>query len=167
MQNPMLRCAPRRRTTSVVRGAVAQAMEPSIPGTAAVSNQAAGAMGRQQPEAGEAEAAEAPDRGTERFFVTTGNAMVDQFEPWYFGVAFAFIFKYCTGMPDMPAFSRKGRYRRKDDAPRIEASLWVRVMARRVEGQLHRDGLFGSVSWNYLFRSAVNLSRTLYSYESP
>ena len=40
-------------------------------------------------------------------------------------------------------------------------------MARRVEGQLHRDGLFGVVSWNYLFRSAVNLSRTLYSYESP
>ena len=67
----------------------------------------------------------------------------------------------------MPAFSRKSRYRRKDDAPRIEPSLWVRVMARRVEGQLHRDGLFGFVSWNYLFRSAVNLSRTLYSYESP
>ena len=118
-------------------------------------------MGGQQPEAGEAEAAEAPDRGTERFFVTTGNAMVDQFEPWYFGVAFAFIFKYCTGMPDMPAFSRKIPYRRKGGDPRVEASLWIRVMARRVEGHLHRDGRFGFVSWNYLFRTAANLSRTL------
>ena len=67
----------------------------------------------------------------------------------------------------MPAFATKLRYRRQDSAPRIEAGLWVRVMARRVEGQLGRDGLFGFVSWNYLFRSAVNLRRTLYSYETP
>ena len=64
---------------------------------------AAASVGAQQPEGGQTEATEAPDTGPERFFVTTGNAMLDQFEPWYFGVAFAFIFKYCTGMPDMPA----------------------------------------------------------------
>ena len=39
----------------------------------------------------------------ERLAVSTGNTMIDEFEPWYFGVAFPFIFKYCTGMPDMPA----------------------------------------------------------------
>ncbi len=45
------------------------------------------------------------------FAVHTGNAMMDQFEPWYFGVAFAFLFKYCTGMPDLPSFSRKPRFK--------------------------------------------------------
>ena len=35
-------------------------------------------------------------------------------------------------------------------------------MGRRVEAQLSRDWHFGFVSWNYLFRSAVNLSRTFF-----
>ena len=92
--------------------------------------------------------------------------MVDQFQPWFFGVAFAFLFKFCTGMPDLPQFAEKERFRRAGDAPRIEAPLWVRAMARRVEAQVSRDWHFGFVTWNYLFRSAVNLSRNLYSYES-
>ena len=92
--------------------------------------------------------------------------MVRQFEPWYFGVAFAFLFKYCTGMPDMLEWSEKERYRRREDAPRVEPQLWVRIMSRRVEAQIARGWHFGFVSWNYLFRSAVNLSRTIYSYES-
>ena len=36
------------------------------------------------------------------YVVATGNQMMNQFVPWYFGVAFAFCFKYCIGMPDMP-----------------------------------------------------------------
>ena len=104
-------------------------------------------------------------RKVQRVACATGNAMIDQFEPWYFGVAFAFLFKYCTGMPDMPAFAKAPRYRRPPDAPRIEPSLWVRVMARRVEAQFSRDWSFGFVTWNYLFRSAVNLSRTIYAYD--
>ena len=90
--------------------------------------------------------------------------MLDQFKPWYFGVAFAFVFKYCTGMPDMPAFMKQPRYRRDEDAPYVEAPLWVRIMSRRVEAQVARDWSFGFVSWNYVFRSAVNLSRTWYAY---
>ena len=91
--------------------------------------------------------------------------MLDQFEPWYFGVAYAFLFKYCTGMPDMPDWSERARYRRAEDAPRVGTSLWVRVLSRRVEAQLSRDWSFGFASWNFLFRSTINLSRTLYSYE--
>ena len=91
--------------------------------------------------------------------------MLDQFQPWYFGVAYAFLFKYCTGMPDMPEWSTRPRYRRPDNAPRVPTSLWVRVMSRRVEAQLARDWNFGYASWNFLFRSTINLSRTLYSYE--
>ena len=98
-----------------------------------------------------------------RLVMTTGSALLDQFQPWYFGVAFAFIFKYCTGMPDMPAFVEKARYRRSDDAPRIEIGLWVRVMARRVESQLSRDWHFGFATWNYMFRTSINMSRTLYT----
>ena len=91
--------------------------------------------------------------------------MIDQFEPWYFGVAFPFIFKYCTGMPDMPAWTKAPRYRREKNAPRIEADAWVRVMSRRVEAQVNRDWTFGFVSWNYIFRSSINLFRTFFAYQ--
>ena len=93
--------------------------------------------------------------------------MLDQFQPWYFGVAFAFVFKYCTGMPDVLAFAEKQRHRRTADAPRIELAQWVRVMARRVEAQVSRDWLFGFATWNLLFRTTINFSRTIYSYEGP
>ena len=98
----------------------------------------------------------------EGYAVITGNAMVDQFQPWYFGVAFSFVFGYCTGMPDMHHFAETQRHRRQADAPRVEPPAWVRIMGRRVEAQLSRDWHCGFVAWNYLFRSAVNLSRTFF-----
>ena len=101
----------------------------------------------------------------QRITAITGNKLIDQFEPWYFGVAFAFLFKYCTGMPDLPAFAKRARHRRGPAAPRIELDKWMQVMARRCEGQLGRDWNFGFVSWNLYFRTAVNLSRTVYAYE--
>ena len=36
--------------------------------------------------------------------VVVGSEAVDQFAPWYFGVAFAYLFKYCTAMPDVPTW---------------------------------------------------------------
>ena len=82
----------------------------------------------------------------ERMEARTGNAMIDQFVPWYFSVAFSFIFTYQAGMPDMPAFAKHPRYRRSDTAPRIEAEDWVRVMSRRVEASVGRDWTFGFVT---------------------
>ena len=67
-------------------------------------------------------------------------------------------------MPDPPAFMRRPRHRRTDDAPRVEISDWVRIMARRCEASLQNDCSFGFVSWNYFFRSAVNMSRTACAY---
>ena len=32
--------------------------------------------------------------------VVSSNQPIDQFAPWYFGVAFAYLFQYCTAMPD-------------------------------------------------------------------
>ena len=42
------------------------------------------------------------DTTAHRFVMTSGTGMMPQFRPWHFGVAFAFLFKFCTGMPDMP-----------------------------------------------------------------
>ena len=39
--------------------------------------------------------------------VQSGNAMIDQFERFDFGVAFAFVFTYCTGMPHILSFLKK------------------------------------------------------------
>ena len=62
----------------------------------------------------------------------------------------------------MPAFTRRPRYRRTKDAPRIEIDLWVSAMSRRIEGSVSRDWNFGFLTWKYLFRSQVDLSRPLY-----
>ena len=101
----------------------------------------------------------------ERVEARTGNVMIDQFDPLYFSVAFSFIFTYQAGMPDMPAFAKHPRHRRDDSAPRIDTEEWVRIMSRRVEASVARDWTFGFVTWNYTFRSSVNLTRSLYAYE--
>ena len=69
-------------------------------------------------------------------------------------------------MPDMQAFMKRPRHRRSGDAPRMEAQLWVLVMSRRIEASVSRDWNFGFASHSYLFNSAMDLSRTLYAYES-
>ena len=101
----------------------------------------------------------------QRYIVTTGNEMQNQFKPWYFGIAFAFLFKYCTGMPDMPAWSKQPRHKRKADAPRVDLPLWVKLMTRRVEQHLKRDWMFGFTMGSVLFRSLLNQCKTIYSYE--
>ena len=101
----------------------------------------------------------------ERIGVKTGNHLIYQFEPAYFGTAHAFIFSYNFGFPDMPAFSKKGRGRRQEDAPRIETWEWVRAMSRRAEASVSGDYSFGFLTWNYLFRSSINLTQSLFAYE--
>ena len=100
-----------------------------------------------------------------RFVMSSGTEMQDQFRPWYFGVAFAFLFKFCTGMPDMPPWSKHPRHRRSADAPRVEFPLWVRLMTRRVEQHLKRDWLLGFTMSSVLFRASLNQCRNVYSYQ--
>ena len=85
-------------------------------------------------------------RNADKFKVVTGNVLLDQFVPWYFGIAFAFLFKYCIGMPDLEKWSSIPRHRRQDDAPWVDIGSWVRGMSRRVEAQLARDWHLGFVS---------------------
>ena len=76
------------------------------------------------------------------------------------------MFSYCLGVPDYPAFQESQRHRRTDKAPRVEQATWDSIMARRCEGQFTRDWQLGFVSWSCGFNTAVNLSRTLWSYET-
>lgn len=100
------------------------------------------------------------------FLLRTGNKLLDQFQPQYFGMAFPYVFKYCTGMPDPPAWTAKARFRRRPDAPRVELKDWVKIMARRCEAQVARDWVFGFSAWNLFFRSALNLSRNVALFKS-
>ena len=100
----------------------------------------------------------------ERMEARTCNVMIDKFVPFYFSIAFSFIVTYQAGMLDMPD-AKHPRYRRNDSAPRIEIEDWVRVMSRRVEASVSRDWTCGFVTWNYLFRISLNLTRSVYAYE--
>ena len=83
----------------------------------------------------------------ERVEARTGNATIDQLVPWYFGLAFAFVFTYMAGMPDMTGVARQPRYRRFDNAPRMDTDQWVQVVSRRVEASVSRDWMFGLVTY--------------------
>ena len=99
------------------------------------------------------------------FVMKTGNVLVDQFKPWFFGIAFAFCFKYCTAMPDVGRTDdpdRSGRYRRDDCAPRVEIRPWCQAVARRVEAQCGRDWLLGFSMWSYIFRTTVNMCKSFH-----
>ena len=100
-----------------------------------------------------------------RYLVGTGNVLVDQFQPWYFGVAFPFCFKYCTGMPDVPEWCNQDDKRRLSDDPRVELPMWIRIMSRRVEAQLRRDWMLGFTMWSVFFQSSINATRNLFSFE--
>ena len=104
-----------------------------------------------------------PGEKRRAYVLSTGTPMTDQFEPWYFGVAFAFCFKYCVGMPDLPEFAQRPRHRRQSAAPRVPLELKVKLIGRRVESQLRRDWLLQFSTGNLLFRHAVNMAKTLYS----
>ena len=94
------------------------------------------------------------------------SEMIDQFEPWYFGVAFAFCFKYCTGMPDLKFLDKVKRHRRNGDAPLVDLSLWTKIITRRCEKALSNSWDLGFCMSNLLFRSKLNMSRSLFALEA-
>eukprot|EP00959_Pyramimonas_sp_CCMP1952_P112715 2356385-Pyramimonas_sp.AAC.1 len=55
-----------------------------------------------------------------RYVVYPGRAMMNQFVPWFFGVAFPFCLKCGVGVPDMPEWQENARHRRGPAAPRVE-----------------------------------------------
>ena len=114
------------------------------------------------------QAAEESDqkKATPELTLSSGNVALNQFEPWYYGLAFAFVFPLGLGMPDPPPWSDKPRHRRGDGDPHLGLPAWARLMARRIEAQINRDWTFGFVSWNVLFRSTANLTRSAYTFSA-
>ena len=97
--------------------------------------------------------------------VQTGNGLVDQFKPWFFGVAFAFCFKYCIGMPDHGTIDQNSlgaRFRRVPGSPTVELRPWCKSIARRIESQFGRDWLLSFAMWNYMFRTTVNKTHSFH-----
>ena len=100
------------------------------------------------------------------YFTNIANDMLDQFQPWYFGVAFSFCFKYCAGMPDLAMFGKRSSDRRKEDKPQVDLQLWSKIIIRRCEKALSNSWDFGFCISSLLFRSKLNMSRSLYSLEN-
>ncbi len=111
------------------------------------------------------------ERRADTLVVRTGNALVDQFQPRYFAIAFAFCFKYGTACPDVfntTALEQQRSRRRERDprSPMVSIHEWAAGMGRRVEAQFRRDWNFGFVLQNYLFRTMVNLQGSAYLYSA-
>ena len=100
------------------------------------------------------------DASKVRYVMYPGRQIMNQFVPWFFGVAFPFCFKYGVGMLDMPEWQENARHR-GPAAPRVDLALWARIMTRRVESQFRRDWRFGFTMSSVLFQSAVNMARSV------
>ena len=114
---------------------------------------------------------QAEERSAETFVVRTGNTLIDQFQPRYFAIAFAFCFKYGTACPDVVNTTaqdqRKSRRQIRDpQSPMVDIHAWAASMGRRVEAQFRRDWNFGFVLWNYLFRTMVNMQGSTFPYSA-
>ena len=90
-----------------------------------------------------------------------GRRMMNQFEPWFVGVAFPFCFKCGVRVPFMPEWTDNARHRRGPAAPRVELAMWSRIMTRRVESQFRREWRFGFAASSVPFLSAANIARTV------
>ena len=96
-----------------------------------------------------------------RYVVYPGRQMMNQFVPWFFGVACPFCFKFGVGMPDMPEWQENARHRRGPAAPRVELALWARIMTRRVESQFRREWRFGFTLSSDLSQGAANMALSI------
>ena len=101
-----------------------------------------------------------------QFILATGNGMMNQFEPWYFGVAFAFCFKFCSGMPDLPSWSKHPKHRRHEEDPEVDLATWIHTISRRPELQVKHNWQLGFTMGSVLFRSMVNRARALYAFST-
>ena len=117
-----------------------------------------------------------PHKKTDTLEVRTGNQLIDQFQPMYFATAFCFCFSHATACPDVQdTRTRKAeddrdeksvtnRRSRDPNAPSVQVHAWAAAMLRRAETQFRRDWTFGFTTWNFLFRTMVNLQKNTFMY---
>ena len=92
--------------------------------------------------------------------LTLGPAR-NQFESTFFLTAYAFLFPYSVGAPDLKFQSRD---RRKAGAARVDFSDdWCPALMTRAEGQFRRDLTLPFALWNLTFRTVINVGHNMYS----
>lgn len=100
-----------------------------------------------------------------------GNRLIDQFQPYYWSMAFCFLFKYATAQPDVSKTSHGAneeptsrRMAGDPRAPKVDFTTWGGAMLRQVASQFRRDWNFAPAIWNYMFRTMVNLQPNAHVY---
>ena len=84
-----------------------------------------------------------------------------QFEATFFLTAYAFLFPYSVGAPDLKFQSRD---RRPEDAPKVDfARDWGKCLVQRAEGQFRRDLTLPFALWNLTFRTTINIGHNMHS----
>jgi hypothetical protein len=90
--------------------------------------------------------------------LTMGEAR-NQFEATFFLTAYAFLFPYSVGAPDLKFQARDRR-----TGPKVDfARDWGRCLVQRAEGQFRRDLTLPFALWNLTFRTTINISHNMYS----
>ena len=88
--------------------------------------------------------------------------IVPQFESHYLLCAFAFLFPYSIGAPDLKRQSRHRRPAANKLHPLVDfVEQWSSAISKRVEGQFRRDMTCIFAVWNLVFRTIVNLGASL------
>lgn len=90
--------------------------------------------------------------------VTTGSA-VDQWQPTFILSAYAFLFPFHIGAPDLrKPGGGHNQDRRKDKDMVVDFKEdWMPCILRRAEGQFRRDITFPFALWNLAFRQTINM----------
>ena len=95
-------------------------------------------------------ASEDENIGIERIGVKTGNCLIDQVEFVYFGSACSLNVCYNCRFHDMPACAKHERYRRHEDAPRLETLERVRAMFQAaIKRWLLKGGVHVITDYNF------------------
>ena len=69
-------------------------------------------------------------------------------------------------MPDMQTFDKVKRHRRHENAPLVDLQLWTQIISRRCEKALSNSWDLGFCMSSLLFRSKLNMSRSLFAFEA-
>ena len=69
-------------------------------------------------------------------------------------------------MPGLRFFDQVKRHRRPADAPLVDLQLWSKIITRRCEKALSNSWDLGFCISNLLFRTKMNMSRSLFAFEA-
>ena len=94
------------------------------------------------------------------FNIQTGTSMVDQFKPWYLGMAFPFTLPSAVGSYDVPS---KPRWRRPEDSERV---LFYILGCSRILDYHMRSSIIRTDQLGPLVKYSFTISRVGYHKES-